>query len=623
MAESLRASYPPIAGHGLIGDRRTAALVAEDGTIDWCCLPDFDGETVFAALLDVDRGGRWQLGPASGARGRQDYVGATAVLMTHWSEPGGELELTDCMPWPERLDALSDPRRVLLRRLRCTAGRVRCMHHFDPRMMFGPALPVSTPGSPPISGQAPWIALWASDPALAAGRSAGQPAVFELDAGQDLWVVAAWCEAPSLWSVDAAERALRETLDVWQTWSRRHPLLGAQRHAALGSLRTIRLLSYEPSGSQVAAPTTSLPERIGGSKNYDYRYAWVRDSSLALAILAVFGDLHAAERYMDWLAGLESASPMPLQVLYGIRGECHAEEYTLDDIEGYAGSKPVRIGNHAAGQLQMDSLGYLADCAQIFLQQGGHWKPEYTRLMERIAAFTAANWQQQDNGIWELDEQHHFVSSKVMAWVVFDRVGKVFGRLGLTPDPSWEPTARAIHDEVMLRGWSEQRQAFRQHYDTEELDASTLLLGGMDFLPRDHPRLAANVQAIERELQRDGYVWRFHPRALGQADMPLEELEGAFLPCTFWYASALARLHRTDEARALLEKVDAAFGGRGLYAEEFDPVHGEALGNFPLLFSHAEHLKAVMDLTMAQPLQAAEMMVAKMAGKVVRALGSG
>lgn len=188
------------------------------------------------------------------------------------------------------------------------------------------------------------------------------------------------------------------------------------------------------------------------------------------------------------LAGLDSASPMPLQVLYGIRGACHAEERTLEGVEGYAGSKPVRIGNHAAGQLQMDSLGYLAESAHIYLQQGGNWKPVYSRLMERIAGFTAANWKRPDNGIWELDEQHHFVSSKVMAWVVFDRAAKMSGRLGLTPYPGWAPTARMIHEEVMLRGWSKQRQAFRQHYDSEELDASTLLLGGMDFLPRDHPR---------------------------------------------------------------------------------------------------------------------------------------
>lgn len=624
MTEGVRRPYPPIAAHGVIGDRRTAALVARDGTIDWCCLPDFNGDSVFGALLDAARGGSWRLGPASGAQGHQDYLDASAVLRTVWKEPGGELELTDCMPWPERATGGgNESRRVILRRLRCTAGTVTCIHQFDPRLAFGAPAPVVTRSATPPAEAPQWLGLWSSDSGIIGADATGEPARFELAAGETLWLLAAFQESGESWSTAAAARALDETLAAWSDWAKRHPYLGPQRDASLASLRTMRLLSYEPSGSQVAAPTTSLPERIGGDRNYDYRYAWVRDSSLALAIMAVFGDLQAAGRYMDWLAGLSTTGTMPLQVLYGIDGSCDVSQRELPDLDGYRTSRPVRIGNHAAQQLQLDSLGYLADCALIFLQQGGQWKPPYTRMMEDIVAFTQANWQVEDNGIWELGERHHYVSSKAMGWVVFDRVGRIFRKLGRDPDPHWERTAQAILREVAERGWSERRQGFRQHYDTDELDASTLLLGLMGFLAADHPRNVANVAAIQRELQRDGFVWRFHPRALGQPDQSLDGLEGAFVPCTFWLASALAKLERTDEARAVLERAEAAFGPLGLYAEEFDPVRGEALGNFPLLFSHAEHLRAVMDLAKAQPLQMAEMMAGKVAGKVLRALRPG
>lgn len=616
-------AYAPISAHGLIGDQRTAALVAADGSVDWCCLPRFDGDIVFGALLDHARGGRWRMGPSEHVDGRQAYEGETALLRTRWETPSWELDLLDAMLLPpDPASAPDEP--VLLRRLRAIRGRCECTIELSPRLNFGAALPLRTQASDlPHAGSGRDLYLWTSDPQITQASAASGACSFVLEAGQEFWAVLAWPGADrEPWSMDRARAALDQTESSWQHWARAHPWLGPQRQAVLASQRVIRLLGHARFGSQVAAATTSLPEKIGGDRNYDYRYAWVRDSSLALAILAVFGDLAAAERYMDWLAQREPGASMPLQVLYRIDGSTPEPERVLEGVEGYSGSRPVRVGNHAAGQFQLDSLGYLADCALIYLEQGGEWKPPYTRMLEQVADFTAANWQRPDHGIWELDEQRHFVSSKAMAWVVLERTCSIWQQLHRPVPAHWESAREAIHREVVERGWSEALQSFRQHYDAEELDASALLLALMKFLPADHPKMVATVAAIQRELQRDGFVWRFHPRSLGRAELPLDGLEAAFLPCTFWLASALARMGRSDEARELLQRVDRSCATPGLYPEEFEPATGRTLGNYPLLFSHAEHLRAVMDLAKASPVGMAGMLAGKAAGAIARALRS-
>ncbi|NUO73644.1 MAG: glycoside hydrolase family 15 protein, partial [Frateuria sp.] len=474
-------------------------------------------------------------------------------------------------------------------------------------------------GTPAASAPAVAV-LWTSRAGLAEAVVQSGACTFMLREGEEFWAVFTWGADRTPWSVQQAQAAMDESRSAWQKWARLHPWLGPQRAAVLGSQRAIRLLSLAETGSQVAAPTTSLPERIGGDRNYDYRFAWVRDSSLALATMAVFGDLEAARRYMDWLAARPAGARMPLQVLYRIDGGTDATERELQDVEGYRGSRPVRVGNHAADQLQLDSLGYLADCVHIYLQQGGAWRPEYSRLVEGLADFTVANWRRRDHGIWELDQERHYVSSKVMAWVVLERAGRIRSHLHEPVPAHWSQTREAIHAEVMQRGWSESAQSFRQHYDADDLDASVLLASLMEFLPGDHPRMLATIAAVQKHLQRDGFVWRFHPASLGHPEMPLDGLEAAFVPCTFWLASALARAGRTAEARQILDHVDRSFGEPGLFAEEFDPRTGQALGNHPLLFSHAEHLRAVMDLAKSGPLGFAGMMAGKAAGAVARAM---
>lgn len=589
--------YSSIARHGVIGDRRTAALVAADGTLDWLCLPDYDGLPLFAALLDVDRGGSWRLGPPALLQGEQHYLDDTPVLVTRWQLPSGDLELLDAMLWPER-DRPADrgSARTVLRRLRCTRGTAPFIADFDPRADFGPTAALrkqdgtlsGTVGAQPIR-----LWIWGAPLPEDEARLTG-----ELQEGETLWaVLQAGGEEPP-WSVARAEATLAETIAYWQRWGAGLDC-GHEWPQELGrSALLIHLLSYAPAGSLVAAPTTSLPERIGASRNWDYRYAWVRDASLSMAVLAMLGDPGSAGRYMDWLEGLCSSSPMPLQVVYGIHGEHDLPQHERDDLSGYRGSRPVRTGNRACGQRQLDSLGYLADCAWIYLQHGAPWHERYWSMIERAAHYTAAHWQEPGSGIWEMPEQQQFVSSKVMSWVVLDRAIRIAEQTGHgEATDHWRQVASRIHQEVCERGWSERLGAFRQRYGAEALDASALLIPLNGFLPHDDPRVVATVRRIEAELTIDGLVYRYDPRRTpGHASgPPLGAFEGAFLPCTFWLATVQAQQGRAAEAKATLERVRAAFP-LGLFAEELDTREGTALGNFPLLFSQVEYARALLAL---------------------------
>jgi GH15 family glucan-1,4-alpha-glucosidase len=619
------ARYLPIEKHAVIGDRRTAALVGADGTIDWMCLPNFDGDAVFGALLDADRGGHWRIGPQQKSVGSQRYINDSATVRTAWSTKEWELELVDAMLWPDREKSDSrSAQRIVLRHLRCVRGEAQCAAELTPRQMFGEPYPLRGRHSPCHDRPSDqWLGLWVSDSTVEEQIQQCSHGSFTLREGQDIWMLLGDREEPNDWNAERAAKALEDTIASWHQWSSKHPFLGPRKESVVRSVTTIRLLSFQPNGNQVASPTCSLPEKIGGDRNYDYRYAWIRDSSLALAILSVMNDLDAAEKYMDWLAQLDSANEMPLQVMYRLDGTCKIEESQLDDVEGYRGSKPVRTGNQAFSQLQLDSLGYLADCALIYLEQGGKWKPEYWEMIESLAEFTCANWQREDSGIWELSDKHHYVSSKTMSWVVLERACRIADKLPSVQAPThWRTTMDAIQDEVMQRGWSEKHQAFRQHYDSDDLDASVLLLATMGFLSADDPKMISTVAAVRKHLERDLFVWRFHPRSLGHADMSLDGLESAFLPCTFWLSSVLASMGQTDEAEEILEKVDAAFGQLGIYPEEADPLTGAAIGNIPLIFSHAEHLKAVMDLAKAKPLSHMAMAAGKVVRKIKGAIGS-
>ncbi|MGE3594810.1 MAG: glycoside hydrolase family 15 protein [Dehalococcoidia bacterium] len=616
--------YPPIERHGVIGDRRTAALVAADGTISWFCLPDYGSAPVFASLLDVGRGGFWRLGPESLSFGDQQYRDEGAGLVTRWTTDDWDVELLDFMAWPQdRRPDGHDSHRAILRRLRCLRGRVTCAMHVEPRDCFdADATVMSTDSGATFRLGERTVRFWSSFPVWIGDGAAG--ATFDAREGDEFWAVLTFGEPAVPWTEAAARRALKETAGYWREWLRGLRYTGPRADRVRRSAMAVHLLSYAPAGSLVAAPTTSLPERIGGDRNYDYRFAWVRDASLSLAALSLVGDTRAACRYMDWLAGLGSSTDAPLQVVYRVDSGTDLTQHERRDLDGYRQSLPVRFGNHAFSQLQLDSLGYLADCAFIYLQQqGGEWREEYWTMLQRAADYAAANWRRPDSGIWELSTEQHCVSSKVMSWVTLERATKVANVLGRADESAnWRPVMAEIHAEVMERGWSERLVAFRQRYEADALDTSTLLIPVMGFLPADHPRVQATVERIVERLTIDGFVHRFLAEDLpDEQPLPVGEFEGAFLPCTFWLATTYAVVGRSDDAEAILNAAEAICGGLGLFAEEVDVRTKTFLGNSPLLFAQVEYARAVLELAKSRPVDKARLMLGIAVKQVSRLLG--
>lgn len=608
--------YPPIEKLGVIGDRRTAAMVAADGSVGWFCLPNFDSAPVFGALIDAERGGSWRFGPAERSLGRQRYEESTTTLVTTWGDAAAGVELADAMLRPQNERDGSEASRVIVRRLRGRGAGVRCAMTLDPRDDFGNRAVVTEAGDELHVTVGPHeLRLWTSFPVRV--RSDGVEAELILAEGEEAWAILALGD-PTSWSAERASDALRGTEAYWRQWTNRLTWFGPRRSEILRCATTFHLLSYAPTGALVAAPTCSLPERIGGNRNYDYRFAWIRDVSLAMASLAMLGDVEAAERYMDWLAGLGSSTEMPLQVLYRIDGGADAAQHAREGLSGYRGSRPVLFGNNAVDQHQIDSFGYLVDCAFIYLQQGGHWKDAYWQMTRRLADYTAAHWREPGQDIWELGDACHFVSSKVLAWVTLERATRIAKRTGAAGDViAWRREMDGIQQEVRERGWSEGLGAFRQHYEADDLDASALLMAMFDFLPIDDPRLVATIDRIEERLTRDDLVFRFDPELIpSPLGLPLGEAEGAFLPCTFWLAAARAKQGRPERAEAILARVERTMGKLGLLAEEMDPATGAYLGNTPLLFSHAEYLKAVLALAKARPTTRVLLMASQIVGRI-------
>jgi GH15 family glucan-1,4-alpha-glucosidase len=482
--------YPPIEKHGAIGDRRTAALVAADGTLDWLCLPDYDGESLCAALLDAREGGYWRFGPRSPSLGEQRYLGESAVLVTTWTTRDHTLELTDLMAWPQdNRPADVNDSRVVLRRLRCQRGEVACALLLYPRTNFVRAASVmQASGGLELRVGSFRLGVWSTHPLQK--DVSGMQAHFRLRAGEEAWAVVTLEERPDTWNVARAQAAMQNSLAYWPLALNNLTYNGPRRDQARRSSIVLHLLDYAPDGSLVAAPTTSLPERLGGERNYDYRFAWVRDASLSLGVLSLLGDTETATRYLDLLLGLQSLNAMPLQVMYDLSGGLDLAEHERRDLFGYRGSLPVREGNRAYKQFQRGSLGYLVDCAQLHLEAGGVWHKGYWELIHKMVKYITATWQIPDSGIWELPTEAHYVSSKVLDWVALDQGIKIAQRTRHHQEiERWSAVREAVHSEVMEKGWCECLGAFRQHYDGEGLDACALLIPVTGFLPANHPRV--------------------------------------------------------------------------------------------------------------------------------------
>ena len=601
--------FPPIRGHGVIGDRRTGAMVAADGTLNWFCVPNFDSPPVFGTLLDPEDGGFCRFGPARASLGQQRYLSETAAVVTSWigaAQESGALELTDVMAWPadERPESARD-QRIIVRRLRAREAGV-ARFEVRPRWEFagGPEEVRVTPYDATFRFAAGQLVVWTSFPVRIEVDNA--VADLSMGLGDELWAVIGWNSQPDDWTRERAAEAFEAALNYWRDWSANLKVDASEPGAAClkRSAITVHLLTHAEHDAATAALTSSLPERIGGDRNYDYRFAWVRDASLSLALLARLGKVDEVERYLDWLCSLDSATDAPLQVCYRLDGSTRLEPVELSAVRGYADSRPVRFGNRAAKQRQLGSLAFFADCARIYVESGGSLRDKHWQLLRRTANYTCAHWHLPESGIWELSVEAHYVAGKVMSWVVLERAAQISRLTGFGEDEElvrWRAVAEAIHAEVMEKGWSQKNNTFVQRYDSEALDAAVLLIPLMEFLPADDPRVAGTIAAIERELTIDGLVYRFDPGVtLGGDQLPLGEFEGAFLPVTFWFAHALAKVGRADQAEAILKRCEAMAGELGLFAEEIDARRQIFLGNTPLLFAHVEYVRAVREVAAAR-----------------------
>ena len=571
-----------IEDYALIGDRHSAGLVARDGSIDWLCLPRFDSGACFAALLGTNDNGRWSIAPVAPVRAvRRRYRPGTLVLETELETDEGAVSLIDFMP--PRAEQPSVVRIVVGRRGR-VALRTECVLRFD----YGCVVPWVTRldhgrGIRAIAGP-DTVVLHGETPLHGEGlRTVGELVV---GVGDRRAFVLTWhpSHLPASPLVDA-EQALTSTEAHWRAWGSRLRQHGEWHDAVQRSLITLRALTYEPTGGIVAAVTTSLPEQWRGPRNWDYRYCWLRDATFTLDALMSAGYAAEARAWREWLLRTVAGSPSQLQIMYGLAGERRLTEIELDWLPGYEGARPVRIGNAAHRQLQLDVYGEVMDSIDLSeamgLAPGGELWSLQRLLMERLETL----WREPDEGLWEVrGGRQHFTHSKVMAWVAMDRAVRSVERLGLEgPVSRWRAVRDAIHEEVCRRGFHRERGAFTQVYGSTALDASLLMLPLVGFLPASDPRMRATLDAIRRELTVDGLVLRY---AEGAADDGLPPGEGTFLLCTFWLADNLALRGEAAEARAIFERLLALRNDVGLLSEQYDPRARRMLGNFPQAFSH-------------------------------------
>jgi GH15 family glucan-1,4-alpha-glucosidase len=580
-----------IEDYAVVGDMQTAALVGNDGSIDWLCFPRFDSDACFAALLGTPDHGRWLLAPRDAKRRvTRAYRGDTLIVDTEFQTEAGRLRVTDFMP----------PRGAepdLVRTAECVEGRVAVEMDLAPRFGYG----LLSPWVRAVDGGASMVAgpdalRLTTDVPIVVKRDR-IVARFELDRGTRASFVLAWhaSHGPPPRAVDP-EAALDQTREFWSDWSGRCSYEGPWREAVVRSLVTLKALTYAPSGGIAAAATTSLPEQLGGVRNWDYRFCWVRDATFTLYALLTAGYVEEAGAWRDWLLRAAAGDPAQLQIMYGVAGERRLPELELPWLPGYEGSRPVHIGNAAAEQLQLDVIGELMDCMHQARRAGLPPSRDAWDLQRAILDHLESSWREPDEGIWEVRSgRRPFTHSKLMAWVAVDRAVSGVEQLGLAgPLDRWRALRAEIHDDVCRRGFDPARNAFVQAYGSPELDAALLMVPLVGFLPPSDPRVRGTVEAIQRELCEDGLVLRYRTERTADG---LPPGEGVFLPCSFWLVDCLALLGRRGEARALLERLLRLRNDVGLLSEEYDTSRRRLVGNFPQAFSHVALVNAARNLT--------------------------
>jgi GH15 family glucan-1,4-alpha-glucosidase len=594
--------YLPIADHGLIGDLRSVALVGTDGTIDWYCNSEFDCPSVFASILDADRGGSFELAADAPAKTRQFYFPDTNVLITRFFTEDGVGEVEDFMPISD--DPGEVGRHRLIRRIMCVRGSMPFRARVAPRFDYArkPHTVRRHDGQVLFESVDLALALTATvtvehdaqDATASFKLLEGESAVFALDQASDDVMLRSCPHAE-------AEKELNATVAFWRRWLSASRYRGRWRETVHRSALTLKLLTYSPTGAIVAAPTTSLPEQLGGERNWDYRYLWVRDAAFCVYALLRLGFAGEAEAFMMFLAAhvklRGGGASGPLQIMYGIDGRTDLPESELTHLEGYQGSAPVRIGNAAADQLQLDIYGALIDSVYLYDKWGKAISSDYWDAICVVVDWVCENWDQPDEGVWETrGGRKNFVYSRLMCWVAIERAMRMARHRGLPADlVHWAQTRDAIYRQIMQRGWSDTRQAFIQHYGDDVLDASVLMMPLTKFISPTDPKWLATLDALTADLVSDSLVYRYDPEASPDG---LRGEEGTFSICSFWYVEALTRSGRIEEARLAFEKMLTYANHLGLYAEQISRA-GDQQGNFPQAFTHLALISAAFNLDRA------------------------
>lgn len=596
-----QAPYPPIDDYALIGDCHSAALISRSGSIDWCCMPRFDSGSCFGRLLDWDKGGCCSIAPTDGGHTAfREYLDHTLVLATTLRTDSGEAIVYDCFAM--RTGGKLDPRRQLLRIVEGVRGLVELHLHIAPRFDYGAVKPWIR-----HEGLRRYSAIGGNDSLLVESDAElmlvdrhDLTATFSVRAGERVRTAITYYDPagldrdcpPPTGATELDER-LKETLEWWRHWSSRAACDGPDAPAVIRSAITLKALTYAPTGAIIAAPTTSLPESPGGGRNWDYRYSWIRDSSFSVRALADIGCVTEADGFRRFIQRAAAGSAETLQIVYGVGGEQRLPELTIDDLDGYWGAKPVRVGNAASTQVQLDAYGELLDLSWHWHKRGSSPDDDYWRFILDLVDTAAERWKEPDRGLWEWrGAPQHFVHSKVMCWAALDRGIKLAEEcLRQAPLRRWRAARKEIRTAIEGEGYDEKRGVFVQAFGSAALDSALLLLPTVDFVAWDDPRMIRTVDAIREDLDDHGMLLRYR---LSESDDGLHGREGSFLACSFWLVECLARQGRAGEARQVFDRLSSTSNDLGLFAEEYDARHGMMLGNFPQGLTHLSHIAAAV-----------------------------